>query len=81
MAMRYGVSTKLPAEKVIEKAIDFFGNLGLELTQRSDDGLCLEGGGGHVTLSLCPDGTGTEVEIETREWDRKVKEFIQRIGG
>jgi len=76
--MRYGVSTDLAPERVIEKAIEFFEKLGLEITQRSRDSLCMEGGGGHITLTICPEDQ-TEVDIMTEEWDAKVKEFIQRI--
>lgn len=77
--MRYGVITHLAPEKIIEKAVEYFEKLGLEVTQRDGDSVCLEGGGGHVTISVCGDGQN-EVDILTEEWDKKVKEFIQRIG-
>jgi hypothetical protein len=77
--MRYGVSTHLAPEKVIEKAVEYFEKLGLEITQRDEDSVCMEGGGGHVTLSVCGEDQ-TDVDILTEEWDQKVKEFIQRIG-
>ena len=72
------MSTNLAPERVIKKAIEFFEKLGLEITQRSANSLCMEGGGGHVTLTICPEDH-TEVDIMTEEWDAKVKEFIQRI--
>ncbi|HUV25271.1 MAG TPA: hypothetical protein VMW26_07565 [Methanomassiliicoccales archaeon] len=77
--MRYGVSTHLAPEKVIEKAVEYFEKLGLEVTQRDEDSVCMEGGGGHVTLSVCGEDK-MDVDILTEEWDQKVKEFIQRIG-
>jgi hypothetical protein len=77
--MRYGVSTHLAPEKVIEKAVEYFEKLGLEVTQRDGASVCMEGGGGHVTISICGEDQ-TDVDILTEEWDQKVKEFIQRIG-
>jgi hypothetical protein len=77
--MRYGVSTHLTPEKVIEKSVEYFEKLGLEVTQRDVDSVCMEGGGGHVTITVCGEAK-TEVDILTEEWDKKVKEFIQRIG-
>ena len=77
--MRYGVNTHFSRERVIEKAIEYFEDLGLEITQRDDTSVCFEGGGGHVTLSTF-EGDQTDVDILTEEWDAKVKEFIQRIG-
>lgn len=77
--MRYGVITHLTPEEVIERTIEFFEKLGLEVTQRDEGSVCMEGGGGHVTLSVCG-GDQTDVDILTEEWDRKVKEFIQNIG-
>ncbi|MGD0056625.1 MAG: hypothetical protein ABSB83_02075 [Methanomassiliicoccales archaeon] len=78
--MRYGVSTKLPPEKVIEKAIEYFEKLGLKTTARDDSMVCLEGGGGHVTVTVCS-GDETDVDIVTSEWDYHVKQFVQRIAG
>jgi len=76
--MRYGVSTDLEPEKVIEKAEEYFEKLGLEVTQKDSNSLCMEGSGGHVTLSVCT-GEQTDVDILTVEWDSQVKQFIQRI--
>ena len=77
--MRYSVETKLPTTKVIEEVRSYFiDNFGLKTTSEAENRLCLEGGGGYVTILLCP-GARTSVEIETRELDRAVKEFMERI--
>jgi hypothetical protein len=76
--MRYGVSTKLPTEKVLEKAVEYFQKLGLKITSLDDKMVYLEGGGGHVTITVCSNDE-TDVDIVTSEWDYHVKQFMQRI--
>jgi len=79
--MRYAVKTNLKPDEVIERAIKFFGKggVGLEVTERNARTVCLEGGGGHVTIIVCP-GELTDVDLETREWDYQVKRFMENIG-
>jgi len=79
--MRYTVKTKLKPDEVIERAVKFFGKggVGLEVTDRSGSTVCFEGGGGHVTIIVCP-GELTDVDLETREWDYQVKRFMENIG-
>jgi len=79
--MRYAVKTKLKPDEVIERAIKFFGKggVGLEVTERNASTVCFEGGGGHVTIIVCPDEL-TDVDLETREWDYQVKRFMENIG-
>ncbi len=78
--MRYSVKTKLTPEEVIERAVKFFGKggVGLEVTSQDASTICLEGGGGHVTLIVCPCEL-TDVDLETREWDYQVKRFMENI--
>jgi len=79
--MRYAVKTKLKSDEVIERAIKFFGKggVGLEVTEQNASTVCFEGGGGHVTIIVCP-GELTDVDLETREWDYQVKKFMENIG-
>jgi len=79
--MRYSVKTKLKPEEVIERAVKFFGKggVGLEVTSQDVSAICFEGGGGHVTIIVCP-GELTDVDLETREWDYQVKRFMENIG-
>lgn len=76
--MRFGVNTRLSPAQVIEKAIDYFGKLGLTIVERGENSALLQGGGGHVRVIACKDGT-TDVDIISEEWDYHVKQFIQRI--
>ncbi len=78
--MRYGASSKLPPEKVIARAKAYFGKLGLKVVSEDQGNVCMEGGGGRVTVTACGEKE-SDIEIATTEWDIKVKEFIQMIGG
>jgi hypothetical protein len=77
--MRYGASSRLPPDKLIAKAKDYFGKLGLAVVSEDHGNICMEGGGGNVTVSAFGENQ-SEVEIVTTEWDRQVKMFIQMIG-
>jgi hypothetical protein len=78
---RYGKESKLSPAKVLEKALEFFGpsGLGLEVKEEVEGCATFEGGGGHVFVSACEKGPGSEVELETREWDYQVKQFMGKI--
>ena len=77
--MRYEVQTYMTPQEVIEAAISFFGvDLDLELQSQGVGTLHFVGGGGHVTLEL-GDEDPVSVELETREWDAQVEEFMARI--
>lgn len=75
--MRYGVETRLQPSQVLDLAAEYFGEggLGLEIDSRDDCCVSLEGGGGHVTVTVS-EGEKTSVDLETREWDYQVKKFI-----
>ena len=77
---KYGKKTKLKTIEVMNKAIEFFGKKGqgLKITEQTDQRVCFEGGGGHVTVVAC-ETEETEIEIETREWDYQVKKFLGKI--
>jgi hypothetical protein len=79
--MRYEVMTRLTPEEVIEDALAYFGpgSTGLEVTSRTARGVVLQGGGGYVAIQAQP-GARTTVDIETREWDYPVQQFMVRIG-
>jgi hypothetical protein len=77
--MRYEVQTYMTPQEVIEAAISFFGvDLGLDLQSQGVGSLHFVGSGGHVTLTL-KDEDPVAVELETREWDAQVEEFMARI--
>jgi hypothetical protein len=77
--MRYEVQTYLTPQEVIEAAISFFGvSLDLELQRQEFGALHFVGGGGHVTVTM-KDEDPVSVELETREWDAQVEEFMARV--
>jgi hypothetical protein len=75
--MRYGTETKLSGTQVLDRVEEYFGanGLGLEISSRDDCCISLTGGGGYVTVTV-GEGDKTSVDLETREWDRQVKEFM-----
>jgi hypothetical protein len=78
---RYGVETKLSPGEVIEKALAYFGEggLGLEVTEQGDCCAAFVGGGGHVRVTATDGAPKTAIELETREWDYDVKQFVRKI--
>jgi hypothetical protein len=79
---RYGVETKLSPEEAIRKAVAYFGEGGLGLDATEEETCCafFEGGGGHVRVTAASGEKTTVVELETREWDYDVKQFMRQIG-
>jgi hypothetical protein len=80
--MRYEVHTYLTPQEVLQAAISFFGvDLGLELQSQGPNSLHFVGGGGHLTLTvqMAADGEPVTVDLETREWDAQVEEFMARL--
>lgn len=77
--MRYEVQTYMTNQEVVQEALSFFG-VGLELDLQSQgfSSLHFVGGGGHVTIDV-RDGEPVTVELETREWDAQVEEFMARV--
>ncbi|MEJ2010878.1 MAG: hypothetical protein P8X64_01490 [Anaerolineales bacterium] len=78
----YQVETKLSEDEALERAREFFGEDGLGLHLKEQQDCCLEftGGGGHVSV-IAVNGEGIRLEIETREWDRQVGQFMEEVGG
>ena len=78
--MRYQVSTSLSHDEVLEQAVAFFGpkGVGLTMTSQTRYGAILQGGGGHVSIAIQP-GEPTTIELETRQWDYPVQQFMHRV--
>lgn len=79
--MRYEVTTSMTPEEVIEYALGYFGpgQTGLEVTSQTSQGVVFQGGGGYVAIQIQP-AANTTVDIETREWDYPVQQFMSRLG-
>jgi hypothetical protein len=78
--MRYQVTTSLTPREALEQAFADFGSggLGLQLTSQTNLSLIFQGGGGHIAVTAEP-GAKTMLEIETREWDYAVKQFMAQV--
>ncbi len=72
------IRTKLTERDVVDHLKKFFGEggLGLALTEEGPQCLTFEGGGGHVTATLCPEKGKTRVTLVSQEWDYQVKKFV-----
>ena len=75
--LKLNVTTKMTPEQVIKSALRFFGpeGYGLEVQEQSNSRISLHGGGGRVEIYALTEGTGTSVDLVTREWEYKLKEF------
>ena len=78
--MRYQVTTPLTPREALEQALADFGagGLGLQLTSQTNLYLVFQGGGGHIAVTTEP-GAQTTLELETREWDYGVQQFMARV--
>jgi hypothetical protein len=84
-----GKESKLSPTEVLEKALQFFGpdGVGLEVKEQDENCALFEGGGGYVFVRVCEkgpapggvEGKGSEVDLETREWDYEAKQFMGKI--
>lgn len=75
------VKTKLKQEEVIQRLKKFFGKggLGLDITEEASQCLTFEGGGGHVTATLCPEEGKIRINLVTQEWENQVKKFASDL--
>jgi len=78
--MRYQVTTTLTPREALEQALADFGpgGLGLQITSQNNLDLVFQGGGGHIAITAQP-GAETTLELETREWDYPVQQFMARV--
>ena len=79
--LKITTKTKLSSEEVIKRAVEFFGpdGHGMEVKGQQSNCAYFEGGGGGVAVTTCAEGKGSSVDLESREWDYQVKEFIHKI--
>lgn len=79
--MRYEVVTKLSPRAAIDQAKDYFGpqGVGLDIVDEHDLSVTFTGGGGHVAIAVCGSDNTTTLELETREWDYPVRQFMRQV--
>jgi hypothetical protein len=75
--------SKLAPSRVIEQAVAFFGpgGWGLDVVDRAECCARFEGGGGHVFVQATEQekGKGSEVAVESREWEHAAREFLAKL--
>jgi len=78
--MRYEVVTELTPRQALEQALADFGSggLGLQIVSHNNLALVFQGGGGYIAITARP-GATTTLELETREWDYAVRQFMARV--
>ncbi|MGD8397760.1 MAG: hypothetical protein PVG11_02785 [Anaerolineae bacterium] len=80
--IRMGKESKLDPEEVLDRAVEYFGReWGLDVVERGDCCARFAGAGGHVYVQAADakDETGSDVEIEGREWERQIRQFMGKI--
>ncbi len=75
------VKTKLTQNEVVQRLKKFFGKggLGLDITEEGPQCLSFEGGGGHVTATICQEQDRTRINLVTQEWELQVKKFASDL--
>ncbi|MGD2097381.1 MAG: hypothetical protein PVG35_07350 [Desulfobacterales bacterium] len=79
--IRLSKHTQLDPDQIIVKAENFFGEKGEGLVAKESTPCCIMfvGSGGFVTVSVVDEQKTRTVDIETREFDYQVKEFLQSL--
>jgi hypothetical protein len=79
--LNLNIKTKSKPEDVINKAVKFFGPGGyaLKIVQQAPGYAEFEGGGGGVRVTARTEGKETSVDLETREWEYQLKEFVEQL--
>jgi len=78
--MRYEATTALSPQAAIAYAKNYFGpqGVGLEVIDEHETSVTLMGGG-HVSVVACSSEKKTILELETREWDYPVRQFMREV--
>ena len=77
--MRYQVTTPLTPREALEQALADLARRTRIAAHVPDQSLSrLSGGGRHIAVTTEP-GAQTTLELETREWDYGVQQFMERV--
>jgi hypothetical protein len=78
-----GKESRLVPAKVIAEAVAFFGpgGWGLEVTDHDECCARFEGGGGYVYVQVAEGkkGKGSDIRIESREWEHAATKFLEKV--
>ncbi len=77
---RYAVNTSIKAEKVMDKAVEFFGTgLNMDITEQRDCCVRFTGSGGFVHVYVIANHGVKEITIECQDWDEQVEKFLVQL--
>lgn len=79
--LRMGTKTKESPQEVLAKASAFFGpnGVGLNIIPRGENVLEFSGGGGFVRVEAEPTEKGTDIDVQSQEWNYDVKRFLSQF--
>jgi hypothetical protein len=79
--IRIAKQSRLNAEEIIDRAVEFFGEKGEQLDERDRSRCCInfEGGGGYVAISIVEESKRRTVDVETREYEYQAKRFLASL--
>jgi hypothetical protein len=79
--IRLGAKTRKDPVTILDQALEFFGpqGLGLEVNRRTADSVYFTGSGGFVQVTVKEEDGGTDVDIQSQEWDYDAKQFLGKI--
>lgn len=79
--LKISTTTNKDYAEIITMAKDYFGpeGVGLHVNEIGEDCASFQGGGGYVSVTMCPKDGETEVELEGREWEHDMKKFISQV--
>ncbi len=68
-------------DKVVDLASRHFAerSLGLAVTSKGKNAICLDGADGYVNLTACRLGRKTKLDIETVRFENSVKNFLKSL--
>jgi len=79
--IRVAKKTRLKPNEVVERAANFFGEGGEALKEKERGACCIsfEGAGGYVAVSIIDEEKHRMVDVESREFEYQVKQFLEKI--
>jgi hypothetical protein len=79
--LRIGKVTEQSPQDILAKATDFFGpnGTGLTVIPHGPNSVEFTGGGGFVRVQVEPKERGTEIDVQTQEWDYDAKRFLKQV--
>jgi hypothetical protein len=79
--LKYSTTTDLSPDEIVDLASRHFAerSLGLAVTSKDKNAICLNIADGYATLTACRFGRRTTLEIETDRFDSSMKNFLKSL--